>query len=168
VPNPPSRTAVLLGGPTGVGKSTVLSHLLDSIPRSATLDADDVWKVEAELAVPENRAIAIANTVAVMRGYFEAGCETGILSWVFAREALYGPVIEALEENVDSIQQIYLVADEKCLEDRLRKRGSLDLLEYSLSRLRLIEELPFPRIDTSNLTPIEVAEEIKERVYAGV
>ena len=83
---------ILLGGPTGVGKTTVLGLLENSLPRAALLDADDVRRSAEDvrrsaedLAVEGARNTALGNVIAVMRGYFRAGCETGIVSWVFAR-----------------------------------------------------------------------------------
>ncbi len=60
---------VLLGGPTGVGKSTVMRLLENRIPHAALLDADDVWRVSKELTVEQNRHIALSNVISVMRGY---------------------------------------------------------------------------------------------------
>ena len=91
-----------------------------------------------------------------------------VLGWVFARDLLYRPVLESMTESGIRVMQLYLVADEKVLEDRLRQRGDIDRLEYSVSRLRLIDELPFAKIDTSKLNPVEVAERVKNHVQAGV
>lgn len=155
---------VLLGGPTGVGKSTVMRLLEKRIPDAALLDADDVWRVSEELENEENRTIALSNVVAVMRGYFDAGCEVGILSWVFARSALYHPVIAGIEDMVDDIDQIYLISSEVELEQRLEERGDAGLYEYSKSRLKLISALPYPKIDTSHMTPEEVTTAIIEHL----
>ena len=84
---------VLLGGPTGVGKSTTLKPLENRLSRLALLDAYDVWRVSDEMAVEGNRSIAISNVIGVLQGYVEAGCETTILAWVFARSLLYEPVV---------------------------------------------------------------------------
>jgi len=151
---------VLLGGPTGVGKTTALKNLQGRLSGVALLDADDVWRVSDDLGVPENREIAIGNTISVMRGYFEAGCETGILSWVFARALLYQPVLDGLEDLVDSTQVLYLISSPQALEARLLARGQPELLDYSLSRLALIDALPFPKLDTTDLSPGEVADRI--------
>ena len=151
---------ILLGGPTGVGKTTTLRLLEQKLPRSAVLDADDVWRVSTELAVEGTRRIALNNVIAVMRGYFSTGCEVGVVSWVFARSVLYEPVISGLEEIVDSTHLIYLVASPKVLKHRLEKRHSLHRLDYSLSRLRLIEDLPFPKLDTSAANPEEVVDRL--------
>jgi thymidylate kinase len=162
--SPSNSKLILLGGPTGVGKSTTLKLLKHQLPRSAILDADDVWQVSSELAVPENGSVAIANTVSVMQGYFAAGCEIGVLGWVFARSELYEPVIDALRNHADSIHQIYLTAEPDALRRRLGKRNDLDRLDYALGRLALIQQLPFPRIDTTNLTPDQVADEIARQI----
>ena len=160
------RVLVLLGGPTGVGKSTVLEHLVRLIPDAAVVDADDVWRVGDDLATPENREHAIANPVSVIRGYIDAGAHVLVLAWVFARRELYGPVIEALANHVDEIRQVYLVASEQTLAERLAGRGD-EKLEYSLSRLRLINELPFDKLDTDDMTPQEVAMAIKDLLFSS-
>lgn len=155
---------LLLGGPTGVGKTATLRHLQDRLPRSALLDADDVWRVAAELAVEENRSAAIANVVEVMRGYFRAGCDLGILCWVFARPQLYEPVVAGLRDHVDRVSQLYLTADPETLRARLNARGEAEKLDYALGRLALIDDLPYPKIDTTDLAPQEVAERVVQHI----
>ncbi|MGE0626140.1 MAG: AAA family ATPase [Pseudomonadales bacterium] len=151
---------VLLGGPTGVGKSTVLRLLAGRLPKSGVLDADDVWRVSDDLATAQRRPNAIGNVVAVMRGYFDAGCEVGILGWVFARAELYQPVIDALEDVVVEVQMLYLVADIEALNRRLAARDDVHLLDYAVGRRAMIEVLPFHRIDTTHLAPGQVADEV--------
>ena len=151
---------VLLGGPTGVGKTTTLRLLSERFEHSALLDADDVWRISPSLAVEGTRSLAIRNVVAVMRGYFEARCELGILAWVFARPELFEPVIEDLQDVVDSTHQIYLVCSPARLEQRLIKRGQSAKLAYAMSRLALIKNLPHTRIDTSDLSPAQVADAV--------
>ena len=157
---------VLLGGPTGVGKSTTLESLENKLPKLALLDADDVWRISEDLAVEGTRSIAISNVVRVLQGYFQAGCDTAILCWVFARSPLYEPVIAGLKDTCDAIHQLYLVASPDALQARLGSRNSLDRLEYSISRLKLIEKLPYPQIDTTNLSPNNVADRIVEHLRA--
>ena len=158
---------VLLGGPTGVGKSTTLKLLESRLPKLALLDADDVWRVSEDLAVDGTRSIAISNVVNVLNGYRDAGCDTAVLSWVFARSALFGPAVEALTGTFDVILQIYLVASPDALRARLESRNDLDRLAYSISRLKLIERLPYRRIDTTNLSAYDTAERVLELIDAG-
>lgn len=155
---------VLLGGPTGVGKTTTLGLLASRFERSALLDADDVWRISPDLAVEGTRSLAIRNVVSVMRGYFEARCELGIVSWVFARPELFGPVIDDLGDVVDSIHQIYLVCTPNRLEQRLIERGQSARLEYAKSRLSLINKLPYTKIDTSDLSPLQAADAVCKEI----
>lgn len=151
---------VLLGGPTGVGKTTVLKLLEDRLPRSAILDADHVWRISQDLAVEGTRSIALSNVIGVIQGYIQAGCEVAILSWVFARPQLYEPVIDGLSDSVDSIHQLYLIASPEALQHRLENRQDSDRFDYSISRLELINQLSYPKIDTTQLSPAEVADQI--------
>jgi hypothetical protein len=159
---------VLLGGPPGVGKTTVLALLEKRLKHSAVLDADDVWRVSEDLKSEENRPKALANVIAVMRGYCQAGCELAILSWVFARPELYEPVIDGLDDVVDSVNQVYLISTPDVLETRFRNRyiksGNTfpvePALDFSMSRLDLIEALPFQKIDTSEISSPATAEQV--------
>jgi predicted ABC-type ATPase len=102
---------ILLGGPAGAGKSTEMRHLATLLPRAALVDADDVWRISKELAQGK-RDVVLANVIAVMRGYFAEGCELGVVSWVFARPALFELVIAGLQDVVDAVERTYLVASQ--------------------------------------------------------
>ena len=155
---------LLLGGPTGVGKATALTLLQDRSPRSAVLDADHVWHVSQDLAVQGTRSIALSNVIGVVQGYVQVGCEVAILSWVFARPQLYEPVIAGLADTVDSVHQLYLIASREALQQRLANRQDSDWFDYSISRLELINQLPYPKIDTTHLSPAEVADQIATHI----
>ncbi len=157
---------LLLGGPTGVGKSTALKLLENKLPKLALLDADDVWRISEDVAVEGTRTFAISNVVSVLRGYVQAGCDTAVLGWVLARSPLYEPVIASLADTFDEIHQLYLVASPEVIRARLEKRNDLPRLSYSISRLELIAKLPFPQIDTTHLSPAKVVDQIVGHIRA--
>ena len=157
---------ILLGGPPGVGKSTVLRSLSGRFPKSAILDADDIWRVSKDVTSPGG--VWIASVVSVMRGYFAAGCELGILSWVFARAELFQPVLDGLGDVVDHSHLVYLVASPESLERRLIERGEPEKIPYAKSRLELISELPYPSVDTSNISAAAAADRIADRIQDWV
>jgi hypothetical protein len=99
-----------------------------------------------------------------MQGYFGAGCELGILSWVFARAELFQPVLDGLADVVDHAHLVYLVASPESLEQRLIERGEPGKIPYARTRLELINELPFPKVDTSSISAAEAADRIADNI----
>jgi energy-coupling factor transporter ATP-binding protein EcfA2 len=158
---------VLLGGPPGVGKSTVLRSLSGKFRKSAVLDADDIWRVSDDVTSSPGD-FWIASIVSVMRGYFGAGCELGILSWVFARAELFQPVLDGVAGVVEHSHLVYLVASPESLERRLIERGEPERVPYAKTRLELIQELPFPRIETSNISAAAAADRVADKIRVWV
>ena len=77
-------------------------------------------------------------------------------------------IIHDLEGLYDSYLVVYLVASHDVLRERSRGKYERGLLaEYQLLKLRQIEELPFAKIDTTDLDPEAVASEIKSLVSAA-
>lgn len=157
---------VLIGGPPGVGKTTVIGHLEHAFERCACLDADDAWRVHPRELVDERlRPIAVGNVVAVLRGYLEAGFPLVLLTWVLADPKMIERILKGLDGLYGSALILHLVASREVLEDRFRrKRGGGKLMDYALFKLSQIEALPYPKIDTSDLA----SEAVSERIVAEV
>ena len=146
---------VLLGGPPGVGKTSVLPYLRES--GICCVDADDICPPNEGLV----RDIAIQHIIAALNSAFTTN-DLVVLSWVFARAQLFMPFIEHFTET--QTLQLYLVCSREALQERLRQRGSDSFVEYALDRLDLIEALSHIKIDTTHLTHIEVAATIRRHL----
>ncbi|XOV83663.1 MAG: hypothetical protein ACFHXK_00810 [bacterium] len=82
-----------------------------------------------------------------------------LLSWVFAKPEMFRPLIERFSDEA-KVFQIYLVAEESELYRRLTKRNDEGLADYALEKLRLINSLPFAKIDTTLKQNQQIAAEI--------
>lgn len=147
---------VLLGGPPGVGKSSVIQHQM--FHKFICLDADKIWDPHK---VGE-RAKAIERVSTIVDEKLTSG-ENVLLAWVFAKPELYQPIVDKFAKSYD-IHQIYLVCESSSLKERLSKRSTLDQFEYALEKLNLIQELPFDKIDTTNMEVSEVAKELGKSI----
>lgn len=155
---------ILLGGPPGVGKSTVLRLLDGRLSHTALLDADDVRRISPDLASTIDPHYGVNNVVAVLRGYFAAGVARCVVAWVFARPALYLPVIAGVADLTSTHRQLYLTASKDALTRRLVTRGRPELVDYALGKRTLIANLPYRQIDTTTLAPTAVADRLAREI----
>ena len=73
-----------------------------------------------------------------------------------------------LADVVDHSYLVYLVASPDSLEQRLIERGEPEKIPYARTRLELINELPYPRVDTSNISAAEAADRIAGNIQEWV
>jgi len=139
---------VLLGGPPGVGKTSSIQELTRL--GVECIEADDLSPPQSDIP----RDVAIQSVVDATQRKFESH-QRVILSWVFAKAALYRPFREHFRHC--NVQQLYLVCSPDVLRSRLDRRGDKELVQYALGRLELIDQLPFDKIDTTGMDLSQVA-----------
>jgi len=156
---------VLIGGPPGVGKTTALRRVAARVPRCAWLDGDDVWRIRPFEVTDETRSLVEGNIVHVLRSFLEARYREVFLSWVLHDDALIERLLAPLRPLARDVAVLHLVASPDALRARSEgdpARGSL--APRALERLAQIGALEYPRIDTSELSPDQVAERILRRL----
>ena len=149
---------ILLGGPPGIGKTTVAHLVWHELDHCAWLEGDAVWQIRPFAVTPASRRLAEANITAVLRNYLESGYAHVLLSWVLHRLDLIQRLVAPLAGLAKEVHQFTLVATAEVLRERFEldpKRGRFSQLP--LWRLEEAASLPTRQIDTTRLSPSEVA-----------
>lgn len=149
---------IFIGGPPAVGKTTVAHLLWHELDHCAWLEGDAVWRIRPFSVTPASRRLAEANITAVLGNYLESGYSHVLLSWVLHRLDLIQRLLAPLEGLAKEVHQFTLVATPEVLRRRFEldpKRGRFS--ELPLWRLEEAASLPTRQIDTTSLSPSEVA-----------
>jgi DNA polymerase III delta prime subunit len=156
---------ILIGGPPGVGKSTVARILFGRLRDLAWLDGDDVWRITPFETNASTKALVERNIRTVIENYLAAGYRNVMLSWVMHRQDLIERLIIGVPDHVE-IVAFTLLADNYVLEQRIesdRRRPIPPRKPREFHDVeRLLNTIP---IDTTDITPREVADQIIHRLH---
>lgn len=160
------KTLYLIGGPMGVGKTTVGRELKLLLPRSVFLDGDWCWDMHPFQVTAETKTMVLANIQSLLRNFLACSAlENIVFCWVMDEMATQQAVLSGLELEGVRVIALSLVCTPEELQTRLEKdiRAGLrerDILARSLSRLRKYNDLDTVRIDTTGIAPDRLAERI--------
>jgi len=154
---------VLIGGPPGVGKTSLLACLERRLERSACLDADDVRRFHPSQLDERVLSIGVENVIAVLRGYLDGPFQQVILTWVLADPTLVERILAGLDGLYGSLLFVHLVASPAALQARCRRQPDRKRpWELVQAKLQQIHAQPTAKIDTTGLE----AEAVADRVIA--
>jgi len=161
------KTLYLIGGTMGVGKTAVCRELKVLLPRAVMLDGDWCWDMDPFVVSEETKAMVQDNIHHLLTNFLRCSTiDNVIFGWVMHEQSILDDVLRDLPEC--RVVSISLVCSEDALRRRLEKDIAAgirkpDILERSPARLPLYELLNTEKLDTSALSPIEVAEMIAKK-----
>lgn len=156
----------MIGGPMGVGKTTVSQILKRSLPNSIFLDGDWCWDAHPFCVTEETRSMVMDNICHLLNNFIHCSAyENIIFCWVMHTQAIIDAILAGIDAAGVEVRCISLVCDGDVLKSRLAKdiQNGLrteDVVERSLSRLALYAELDTVKIDVSRISAGEAAEQI--------
>ena len=156
----------LLGGTMGVGKTTVSQQLKQDLPNSVFLDGDWCWDADPFQVTEETKSMAIRNICYLLNSFLHCTAyENIIFCWVMHEQSILDAITNRLDTDNCKVTKISLTADEINLRNRLASditRGirTADIIDRSVARINLYSLLDTVKIDTSNTTVCEIANEI--------
>lgn len=160
------KTLFLIGGPMGVGKTTVCQILKRKLPKCVFLDGDWCWDMHPFSVTPETKEMVLENIRFLLRQFLHCSAfENIVFCWVMHEQEIIDAILDGLELNGYHVRVISLLCEEEELRKRLQKDVNAGLREEtvigrSVARIGLYEKLGAEKIDVSGLTPERTAEKI--------
>jgi cytidylate kinase len=160
------KKLILINGTMGVGKSTVCKLLLKQLQPSVYLDGDWCWNMNPFVVSPENKAMVMDNITHLLNSFLNnSGYEYVIFCWVIHQEEIFQQILEPVSKNKFDLFKISLICSEAALKKRLEadiENGirESDVIERSVARIPLYRKMDTIKIDVSEISPQETAEQI--------
>lgn len=156
----------LIGGTMGIGKTTVCRILKKKLNRAVFLDGDWCWDADPFQVTEETKKMVMENIIFLLNNFIHCSAYDNILfCWVMHEQNIIQEILSSLDKKNCEVRSISLICSEADLKERLEKDirtgiRSGDILERSLARIRLYENLNTEKLDVSGISPEETAERI--------
>ncbi|RXZ01470.1 AAA family ATPase [Fictibacillus sp. S7] len=158
----------IFSGPCGVGKSTLTKLLAENMEKVVLIHGDDIHSMFVGRDQPswgDQLSIVWQNTLSITRNFLDHGLNI-VLDYVVEDELEW--FCQELSGYDVELYYVVLRADEDVLVQRLQERGDGDLIDRSLFLLDQLEDDPANQpylYDTTNKTPKEILEELRNRFH---
>ncbi|MCI8818699.1 MAG: AAA family ATPase [Oscillibacter sp.] len=161
------KRVYLIGGPMGVGKTTVCRELQKRLYRSVFLDGDWCWDANPFQVTEETKAMVTENICFLLNNFLRCSAyDHVIFCWVLHQQGILDGLLSRLDVRDCRVQAVSLIASPEALAARIESdvragRREPGALERSLSYLPLYAILRTEKLDVSRLTPAEAAERLE-------
>lgn len=160
------KTIFLIGGTMGIGKTTVCQHMKLILNNSVFLDGDWCWDANPFQVTEETKAMVSDNICHMLNNFIHCSAyENIIFCWVMHRQSIIDDILKNLDTKDCTVKTISLVCDEDSLKNRLQRDidsgiRSADVIDRSIGRISMYQELDTIKIDTSGKSVESIAKEI--------
>lgn len=160
------KKLIFINGPMGVGKTTVCKRLYQQLPDSVWLDGDWCWMMHPWRVTEENKQMVEDNIVRLLGSFLRnSSFQHVIFCWLMHKESIAQRLLAQLrQEHEFELHRFSLLCSTDVLRERLAGRGTPQQAEDAIARLSLIAQQNTLQLDTTDLSPVEVAELIASRV----
>jgi len=164
------KKLILINGTMGVGKTTTCNELIKILNPSVYLDGDWCWNMNPFIVTEETKKIVQDNIRYLLRNFLSCSSYKYVLfSWVMHQEKILNNIINTLDGIEFQLYKFSLVCSEQALEKRLSIDVNLglrneEIIDRSLERLEMYQDMGTFKIDVSSITPLQAAEQIKQIV----
>lgn len=161
------KKLIVLFGPNGVGKSTAAKALMERCPATAYVDADWCRSINPFEFTPGTKQTVTENLHCLLRNDLRCP-DIRTVVWTYSlhgeRQAIYEEIIRRLlSDKLDF--QLYPIVLKCSMEENLRRcasdgRDREPTERGILNTFALYDDMDFPILDTTDLTPEETASKV--------
>lgn len=166
------KQLIVVNGTMGVGKTAICQALKKMLTPSVFLDGDWCWDMEPFVVSDENKAMVMENIAFLLRNFLQnSSLQYVLFGWVIHQREILDELLDRLTGLSFDCRVFTLVCTPEALQARLQRdveQGSraADVIPRSLQRLPLYEQMKTEKIDVSQISAREAAEEIARQITA--
>ncbi|TEB05596.1 hypothetical protein Psch_02637 [Pelotomaculum schinkii] len=164
------KRLIFINGTMGVGKTSTCKELLGLLQPSVFLDGDWCWCMNPFRVTDETKQMVENNICFLLNSFLSCTeYENVIFCWVMHQESIINNLLEKLNFTNIEVYKFTLSVSKEALTQRLKRaiengERTSDVLQRSLDRLPLYQEMNTTHIDVSNISPVQAAKKIVELV----
>ncbi|MGM9940701.1 MAG: AAA family ATPase [Bulleidia sp.] len=156
----------LIGGPMGIGKTTVCHYLKKQLNSCVFLDGDWCWDMDPFVVNDETRTMVMDNICFQLNRFLHCTIlENVVFCRVMHQQKIIDDILSRLDTEKVQVHVISLTCDPDGLVSRIQKdiaEGKRDssVIERTLSYLPLYENVQSYKVSTTGRKIEQIAEEI--------
>ena len=153
----------LIGGPMGIGKSTICNQLNQDLDHSVFLDGDWCWNMDPFIVNQDTKNMVLDNITHCLNNFIHTpGIENIIFCWVMHKQDIIDQIIQKLDTEGVDIHLISLICEkEELIKRMLIDRRDNQTIRTSLQYLELYKDLDTQKIDVTTLDVQKTIDKIK-------
>lgn len=153
----------LIGGPMGIGKSTICNQLNQDLDHSVFLDGDWCWNMDPFVVNQDTKNMVLDNITHCLNNFIHTpGIENIIFCWVMHKQDIIDKIIQKLDTEGIDIHLISLICEkEELIKRMLIDRRDNQTIRKSLQYLELYKDLYTQKIDVTTLDVQKTIDKIK-------
>lgn len=153
----------LIGGPMGIGKSTICNQLNQDLDHSVFLDGDWCWNMDPFIVNQDTKNMVLDNITHCLNNFIHTpGIENIIFCWVMHKQDIIDQIIQKLDTEGVNIHLISLICEkEELIKRMLIDRRDNQTIRKSLQYLELYKDLDTQKIDVTTLDVQKTIDKIK-------
>ncbi|WP_195294707.1 AAA family ATPase [Faecalitalea cylindroides] len=153
----------LIGGPMGIGKSTICNQLNQDLDHSVFLDGDWCWNMDPFVVNQDTKNMVLDNITHCLNNFIHTpGIENIIFCWVMHKQDIIDKIIQKLDTEGVDIHLISLICEkEELIKRMLIDRRDNQTIRKSLQYLELYKDLDTQKIDVTTLDVQKTIDKIK-------